>query len=77
MRVLVVEDHPRMAGLLQRGLVEEGYSVDISVDGLDAVWHAAEFAYDVVVLDVMLSGLDGFEACRHIRAGGCQHRQPA
>ncbi len=71
MRVLVVEDHPRMAALLQRGLVEEGYSVDVAVDGVDAVWQATEFAYDAVVLDVMLPELDGFEVCRRLRADGC------
>lgn len=71
MRVLVVEDHPRMAALLQRGLVEEGYSVDVAVDGVDAVWQATEFTYDAVVLDVMLPELDGFEVCRRLRADGC------
>jgi len=71
MRVLVVEDHRRMAALVKRGLEEEGYSVDIAVDGSEAVWQAGEFSYDAVVLDVMLPELDGFEVCRQIRAGGC------
>jgi two-component system, OmpR family, response regulator len=70
MRVLVVEDEMRTAGLLRRGLSEEGYSVDIAVDGPDAVWRASEFSYDAVVLDVMLPGYDGIEVCRRLRDRG-------
>ena len=70
MRVLVVEDEMRTAGLLRRGLCEEGYSVDIAVDGPDAVWRASEFSYDAVVLDVMLPGYDGIEVCRELRNRG-------
>jgi two-component system OmpR family response regulator len=70
MRVLVVEDEMRTAGLLRRGLSEEGYSVDIAVDGPDAVWQASEFSYDAVVLDVMLPGYDGIEVCRELRSRG-------
>jgi two-component system, OmpR family, response regulator len=68
MRVLVVEDEPKMAGLVKRGLEEEGIAVDISGRGEDAVWMAGSTEYDVVVLDVMLPGLDGFEVCRRLRA---------
>jgi two-component system OmpR family response regulator len=68
MRVLVVEDETRMASLLKRGLEEEGYAVDVSGDGLEAVWMATENEYDVIVLDVMLPGIDGFEVCRRLRA---------
>jgi len=57
-----------MAALLRRGLEEEGYAVDLSVDGLDALWMATENDYDVIVLDVMLPGIDGFEVCRRLRA---------
>jgi two-component system, OmpR family, response regulator len=71
MRVLVVEDDVRTAMLLRRGLAEAGYSVDISADGPDAVWRATEFGYDVVVLDVMLPGLNGFDVCRTLRDAGC------
>ena len=70
MRVLVVEDEMRTAGLLRRGLSEEGYSVDIAADGPDAVWRASEFSYDAVVLDVMLPGYDGIEVCRRLRSRG-------
>lgn len=68
MRVLVVEDEPKMAGLLQRGLAEEGYAVDLAATGADAVWAATENPYDAIVLDVMLPDLDGFEVCRRLRA---------
>ncbi|MDJ0347122.1 response regulator transcription factor [Streptomyces sp. H10-C2] len=71
MRALVVEDEVRTAGLLQRGLCEEGYAVDVVVSGPEAVWQAAEVPYDVIVLDVMLPGIDGFEVCRSLRAQGC------
>jgi two-component system OmpR family response regulator len=70
MRALVAEDETRMASLLKRGLEEEGYAVDVSGDGLEAVWMATENEYDVVVLDVMLPGIDGFEVCRRLRAEG-------
>jgi len=70
MRVLVVEDEPKMAGLLRRGLAEEGYAVDLAGTGVDAVWAATENPYDAIVLDVMLPDVDGFEVCRRIRADG-------
>jgi two-component system, OmpR family, response regulator len=68
MRVLVVEDESKMAGLVKRGLEEEGIAVDVAGRGEDAVWMAGSTEYDVVVLDVMLPGLDGFEVCRRLRA---------
>jgi two-component system, OmpR family, response regulator len=70
-RVLVVEDEVRTAALLQRGLCEEGYAVDVAGDGPEAVWRGQDSPYDVIVLDVMLPGFDGFEVCRRLRAGGC------
>jgi two-component system, OmpR family, response regulator len=66
-RVLVVEDSHKMAGLIRRGLSEEGYAVDFASNGRDAVWMAKEYPFDAVVLDVMLPDLDGFEVCRQIR----------
>ena len=70
MRVLVVEDEPRMATLLARGLREEGHVADVAGRGEDALWMARAVEYDAIVLDVMLPGLDGFATCRELRAGG-------
>ncbi len=67
MRVLVVEDEPKLAGLIARGLREEGHAVDVADRGEDAVWMARANAYDAMVLDVMLPGIDGFEVCRLLR----------
>ncbi len=57
-----------MAHLIRRGLQEDGYAVEVASTGPDAVWHATEFDYDAVVLDRMLPGFDGLEACRQLRA---------
>ena len=70
MRVLVVEDEVKMAGLLRRGLQEEGYAVDIAPTGSKAVWAATEIPYDAIVLDVMLPDLDGFSVSRRLREAG-------
>jgi two-component system OmpR family response regulator len=70
MRVLVVEDEPKMAALLRRGLVEEGHGADVAGKGEDALWLAEAHAYDAIVLDVMLPGLSGFETCRRLRNSG-------
>jgi two-component system, OmpR family, response regulator len=67
MRVLVVEDEPKMAQLLRRGLTEEGYAVDVTADGPDGYGAAASRVYDAIVLDVMLPGFSGFEMCRRLR----------
>ena len=68
MKVLLVEDDHRIAATLKRGLDAEGFSVDISPDGLDGLWRAGERHYDVLVLDLMLPGCDGFEISRRLRA---------
>jgi len=70
MRVLVVEDDVKMAGLIRRGLREEGLSADVAIKGEDALWMAGATEYDAIVLDVMLPGIDGFETCRRLRADG-------
>jgi two-component system OmpR family response regulator len=69
-RVLVVEDDVKMAGLLRRGLGEEGLSADIARTGDDAIWMAAATEYDAIVLDVMLPQADGFAVCRRLRERG-------
>jgi two-component system OmpR family response regulator len=68
MRVLVVEDEIKMASLIRRGLRSEGLAADVAINGEDALWMAAATAYDAVVLDVMLPGIDGFETCRRLRS---------
>lgn len=70
MRVLVVEDEPKMADLLARGLREEGHASDVAHTGEEALWMARAVAYDAIVLDVMLPGLDGFGTCRELRSAG-------
>jgi two-component system OmpR family response regulator len=67
MRALVVEDHPRMALLLRRGLEEEGYAVDVAPNGAEGLYLGVECDYDVVVLDVMLPDGDGIDALRQLR----------
>jgi len=70
MRVLIVEDQVKMAGLIRRGLREEGMAADVAVKGEDALWMASATGYDAIVLDVMLPGLDGFQTCRRLRDDG-------
>ncbi len=68
MRVLVVEDEVRQAAALKRGLEAEGFAVDVAGSGTDGLWLATEEAYDVIVLDVMLPGLNGYKVCAALRA---------
>jgi two-component system OmpR family response regulator len=70
MRVLVVEDEIKMAGLLRRGLAEEGLAVDVAGSGEDALIRTGATEYDAIVLDVMLPGISGFETCRRLREKG-------
>jgi two-component system OmpR family response regulator len=67
MRVLVVEDEPTLARGLQTGLEAEGYAVDVANDGLDGLWFARENEYDVILLDIMLPGLNGYKVCQTLR----------
>jgi two-component system OmpR family response regulator len=69
-RVLVVEDEPKMAALVARGLREDGHAADVAADGEAALWMAGSVDYDAIVLDVMLPGSDGFETCRRLRERG-------
>lgn len=70
MRVLVVEDEPRIASFVAKGLREQAYAVDVSAEGNDAVYKASISDYDAIILDVMIPGLDGFEVCSQLRAAG-------
>src|SRR6266699_3574841 len=70
MRVLVVEDERDTAEALAWGLTAEGYVVDVAGNGVDGLWKATENAYDVIVLDVMLPGLDGYQVAKRLREAG-------
>jgi two-component system OmpR family response regulator len=70
MRILVVEDDVKLAGLLRRGLTEEGHATDVASTGDEALWMAEAVEYDAIVLDLMLPGIDGIELCRRWRADG-------
>ena len=68
MRVLVVEDEPKMADVIRRALQREGYSVDLAPTGSEAMWFIESVSFDAVVLDAMIPPPDGFEICRRLRA---------
>jgi two-component system, OmpR family, response regulator len=68
MRLLIVEDEPRLASALQRGLSAEGFTVDLAHTGPDGLHAARETAYDAVVLDIMLPGLSGYRIVEQLRA---------
>jgi two-component system, OmpR family, response regulator len=68
MRLLVIEDEARLARALQRGLVADGFTVDVAPDGVSGLSAARDGQYDVVLLDVMLPGLSGYEVVKRLRA---------
>ncbi|MFJ2238309.1 response regulator transcription factor [Streptomyces sp. NPDC087859] len=70
MRLLIVEDEKRLALSLARGLTAEGYAVDVVHDGTEGLHQASEGAYDLVILDIMLPGMNGYRVCAALRAGG-------
>ena len=70
MRVLVVEDEVVLADTIARGLTAEGFTVEVTHDGADGLWRAREHPYAVIVLDLLLPAMNGFEVCRALRAEG-------
>jgi two-component system OmpR family response regulator len=70
MQVLVVEDEKRLAAGLRKGLEAEGFAVDVALDGADGLWMAREHAYDAIVLDIMLPGINGYRICATLRQDG-------
>jgi two-component system copper resistance phosphate regulon response regulator CusR len=68
MRILLVEDEPRMANVIAKGLREQSYAVDLAPDGEDALYQTSINDYDLILLDVLLPRRDGFEVCRELRA---------
>lgn len=72
MRLLVVEDDPQIVHFLRRGLTENGYSVEVAEDGETGATRAIGETFDVILLDVLLPGIDGFEVCRRVRRAGVE-----
>jgi two-component system, OmpR family, response regulator len=70
MRLLVVEDEPRLAEGLRAGLVADGFAVDVAQTGTDGLWLAREEPFDAIVLDLMLPGVNGYQVCTTLRAEG-------
>jgi DNA-binding response OmpR family regulator len=68
MRILVVEDEKRLASSLRTGLEAEGFAVDTAYDGTEGLWYAREHAYDAILLDIMLPGMNGYKVCETLRA---------
>jgi DNA-binding response OmpR family regulator len=69
-KILIVEDDLKIAAGLRRGLEHEGFTVDVALNGDDGFWMATEGGYDVIVLDIMLPGMNGYEICRDLRTAG-------
>lgn len=70
MKILVIEDEPKTAGFLKKGLVEAGFVVDVAEDGMGGLHLAQEVEFDLVILDVMLPGLDGWQVLTRLRQAG-------
>jgi len=70
MKLLVVEDDKKIATAVKRGLEGEGFSVEVSFDGDDGFWRATEGSYDLIVLDIMLPGRNGYRVCANLREAG-------
>jgi DNA-binding response OmpR family regulator len=69
-RLLLIEDYVPLRESLARGLRDAGYAVDATGDGTEGLWYAENHPYDVIILDVMLPGVDGFEILRALRSAG-------
>src|SRR5262245_6437773 len=70
MRVLVIEDERGLAAAIAHGLAEEGFVAVVALDGDEGLWRAVHEPYDVIVLDLMLPGLSGYEVLKRLRADG-------
>src|SRR5215471_402852 len=70
MRLLLVEDEPRVARFISKGTREQGYAVDIAGDGEEALYKASITDYDLIILDIMLPRKNGFDVCKEMRAQG-------
>ncbi len=68
MKVLLVEDEHRLAGVVKEGLAAEGFVVDVVSDGITGLWAATENAYDAIVLDIMIPGINGYDVLKQLRS---------
>lgn len=68
MRILAIEDHPRLAAALKEGLEAEGFAVDVAPNGEEGLWMARQNPYDAIVLDILLPKLNGYKVCATLRA---------
>ena len=76
MRVLIVEDEKKVAAAIRRGLEAEGFAADVALTGTDGLWMASENPYDVIVLDIMLPGMNGYEVAMRKDHFACFHPDP-
>ncbi|MGH9209928.1 MAG: response regulator transcription factor [Acidimicrobiales bacterium] len=70
MKLLLVEDDKKIATAVKRGLEAEGFTVEVAFDGTDGLWRATEGVYDLVILDILLPGRNGYQICADLRAAG-------
>lgn len=70
MKLLVIDDDTKLSVAVSRGLRAEGFAVEVAHTGDDGLWMATESSYDLIILDVMLPGLDGYQVCSKLRAAG-------
>jgi DNA-binding response OmpR family regulator len=70
MKLLLVEDDAKIAAALRRGLTAEGFTVEVAPDGVEGLWRAQENSYDLIVLDIMLPGRNGYRVCADLRHDG-------
>jgi len=70
MKVLLVDDDEMLTTAVERGLHAEGFTVDVASNGIDGLWRATEGSFDVVVLDIMMPGRNGYRVCADMRAAG-------
>ena len=70
MKVLIIEDDVKIAAAVRRGLEAEGFTLDLSTDGTDGLWKASEGSFDIIILDLLMPGRNGFEVCRELRRMG-------
>jgi two-component system OmpR family response regulator len=70
MKLLLVDDDAVLTAALRRGLTAEGFTVEVAVDGRDGLWRGREGGYDLILLDLLLPGLDGYRVCAQLRRDG-------